>query len=305
MDIIVISSRFSEAKCFKLNIFGVSFVLLTAVGLVLGFAAIINYFTLVYGVSNQSPYLHTFLEIIHEKETARTKSYLNENINNMARHMGEMQSKISRLEEIGDRVTKLAGLDPQKLKFASRPSERYLVGADGKIPGSLEQIGLEARKFKTLIDDRLDKLELLEARLTVKYVDKQLLPTGKPVKGGWYSSNFGWRIDPFTKSRAFHEGLDSMSPAGTPIKAAAGGVVVYSSRHPEYGNMVELDHGNGYTTRYAHASVINVKLGDVVRRGQEIAKVGNTGRSTGPHLHYEVRKHGKPQNPIRYVRGRI
>jgi murein DD-endopeptidase MepM/ murein hydrolase activator NlpD len=123
-----------------------------------------------------------------------------------------------------------------------------------------------------------------------------------PVAGGWYSSNYGWRIDPFTGQRAFHEGVDFMAQMGTPIFAAAGGVVVYSDLHPQYGNMVEIDHGNDLISRYAHASRRLVKLGDVVLRGARIAEVGMTGRSTGPHLHFEVRQRGAPANPAQFLR---
>jgi murein DD-endopeptidase MepM/ murein hydrolase activator NlpD len=127
------------------------------------------------------------------------------------------------------------------------------------------------------------------------------LPTQLPVSTGWYSSNFGWRIDPFTGWNAFHEGMDFMAAEGTAITAAAGGVVVYAGPHPQYGNMMEVDHGNGLVTRYAHASKLIANVGDVVLRGQKIAEVGNTGRSTGTHLHFEVRQWGAPQNPARFL----
>jgi murein DD-endopeptidase MepM/ murein hydrolase activator NlpD len=131
---------------------------------------------------------------------------------------------------------------------------------------------------------------------------RQLMPTGMPVANGYHSSNFGWRIDPFTGFNAYHEGIDFMAEAGTTIRAAAGGVVVYAALHPQYGNMVEIDHGNDLVTRYAHASKLSVKVGDVVLRGSKIAEVGSTGRSTGTHLHFEVRHKGAAQNPGRFLR---
>src|SRR5690606_20944576 len=160
------------------------------------------------------------------------------------------------------------------------------------------------RQLDTLtrqLDDRGDKLGILESLFTADSARKKLIPI-LPVPRGWYSSNFGWRIDPFTGQRAFHEGIDVMVEHGTPIRAAAGGVVVYSDHHPQYGNMVEIDHGNGYVTRYAHASKRLVKLGEVVVRGDQIATVGRTGRATGPHLHFEVRHNGAPINPSRFVK---
>jgi murein DD-endopeptidase MepM/ murein hydrolase activator NlpD len=128
-----------------------------------------------------------------------------------------------------------------------------------------------------------------------------LLPSIPPVHTGFYSSNFGWRIDPFTGVSAMHEGVDFMADAGTPIYASAGGVVDYAALHPQYGNMVEIDHGNDIVTRYAHASKLLVKVGQVVRRGEKIAEVGSTGRSTGNHLHFEVRYKGIAQNPVRFL----
>ena len=118
----------------------------------------------------------------------------------------------------------------------------------------------------------------------------------------WYSSSFGARIDPFTGKKAYHDGVDFVAELGAPIIAAAGGMVVYSGLHPEYGNMIAVDHGNNLVSRYAHASKRLVKLGQVVMQGEKIAEVGNTGRSTGPHLHFEVRHKGLPQNPLRFLK---
>jgi murein DD-endopeptidase MepM/ murein hydrolase activator NlpD len=128
-----------------------------------------------------------------------------------------------------------------------------------------------------------------------------MLPSLVPATDAWYSSNYGWRIDPFTGKNAMHEGVDFIVPEGTEVYASAGGVVVYADYHPQYGNMVEIDHGKDIVTRYAHASKLLVKVGQMVRRGQEIARSGSTGRSTGPHLHFEVRYKSMPQNPVRFI----
>ena len=151
------------------------------------------------------------------------------------------------------------------------------------------------------MDDRTDKLGLLDSMLMQDRLTRKMLPSVMPITGGSYSSNFGWRADPFTGRNAFHEGVDFISASGTAIIAAAGGVVVYSDYHPEYGNMIEVDHGNDFVTRYGHASKRLVKIGDVVLRGQKIAEVGSTGRSTGSHLHFEVRNRGVPLNPARFL----
>ena len=161
-----------------------------------------------------------------------------------------------------------------------------------------QQLDLLSRQ----VEDRGDKLGVLESLLTLDSARKKLVPSIPPVQANWHSSSYGWRIDPFSGQRAFHEGIDFMAEHGAPIQAAAGGVVVYSDFHPQYGNMVEIDHGNGLSTRYAHASTRAVKVGDVVMRGAKLGEVGRTGRATGTHLHFEVRRNGPPQDPARFLR---
>ena len=151
------------------------------------------------------------------------------------------------------------------------------------------------------VDQRSDQLGVLEALLVTDSATKKFLPTLKPIEDAWYSSNFGWRIDPFTGQQAFHEGIDFPADTGTPIEAAASGKVVFAEVHPAYGKMIEIDHGNGLVSRYAHCSALLVSEGDFVIRGQLIARVGTTGRSNGPHLHFEVRLNGVPQNPARFL----
>ena len=132
-------------------------------------------------------------------------------------------------------------------------------------------------------------------------IKQLLIPTQHPVAAGNLGSSFGWRIDPINGGSALHTGLDFQASTGVPIVAAAGGVVVTQEFHPAYGNMVELDHGNDLITRYAHASQVFVKKGDLVKRGKKIAEVGTTGRSTGPHLHFEVLVQGVPQDPQKFL----
>jgi murein DD-endopeptidase MepM/ murein hydrolase activator NlpD len=156
-------------------------------------------------------------------------------------------------------------------------------------------------RLSHIVNDRSDKLTALKTQLLQNKLSRRLLPSMPPVHTGYYSSNFGWRIDPFTGAPAMHEGVDFVANAGTPIYASAGGVVDYAGLDGSYGNMVEIDHGNNIVTRYAHASKVLVKVGQVVRRGQEIAEVGSTGRSTGNHLHFEVRYKGVAQNPVRFL----
>jgi murein DD-endopeptidase MepM/ murein hydrolase activator NlpD len=152
-----------------------------------------------------------------------------------------------------------------------------------------------------LTDQRTDLMAVVESRLFEQKVRNMMVPTQAPVTGSNVGSSFGWRIDPFTGRSALHTGLDFQANTGTPVLAAAGGVVVTQEYHPAYGNMIEVDHGKDLMTRYAHASKVFVKKGDLIKRGQKIGEVGTTGRSTGPHLHFEVLVRGVQQDPQKFL----
>lgn len=301
MDIILVSNKFDQARSFKLSGPQIFFLGLLFLLTVISLSVLLNYFSLRYAVTNKSPYLHSLLEAVQEEQTRRTQSYVRESLNTMAARVGEMQAKLLRLDTLGERLSKLAGLDPKEFMFEQSPA----VGGPSPTlepkPLSYDELTHQLEALNGDLDDRSDKLGALESRLFLDYAKQQFVPTSLPVESNWFSSNFGWRIDPFTGLSTFHEGVDFMSPVGRPIRAAGAGVVVYSGLHPQYGNMVEIDHGNGLVTRYAHASKLKAKVGDVVVIGQKIAEVGSTGRSTGPHLHFEVRVGGAAVNPNKYL----
>jgi len=302
MNVILVSNGTSKARSF---ILGKPQLLLLGVGGFLGvisLAVLLHYFSLRYAVVNDSPYLRSLLVSLQAQENERTQSYLRDSLNTMASKVGELQARLLRIDALGERLTKVAGLKPQDFMFDRAPARG---GADSSMPSaevSMKQLGTTLDQMSRDLEDRTDKLRVLESMLTEDSAKRQLVPSGMPVDNGFYSSNFGWRIDPFTGLNAFHEGMDFMAEEGTVIHAAAGGVVVYADKHPQYGNMVEIDHGNDLITRYAHASKLLVKVGDVVLRGSKVANVGSTGRSTGTHLHFEVRHRGVAQNPARFLR---
>jgi len=226
-------------------------------------------------------------------------AYQRNSMDAMAVRVGEMQARLQRLDALGGRLVKLTGMQPSEFQFDETPPQ----GGPLLMQNSLSASGLERQldTLSALIDDRTDKLMALETLLRQNQLSKEMLPSSPPINVGWFTSNFGWRSDPFTGKSAMHEGVDYMAEAGTPIHASSGGVVVYADTHSQYGNMVEIDHGNDIVTRYAHASRVLVKVGQVVRRGDKIAEVGSTGRSTGNHLHFEVRYKGSAQNPVRFL----
>ena len=302
MNIILVSGKRAKAKTITLGL--PQFVLL-GLGVmvsVLALASAINYVLLRYAAELNVPYLQSILLSAQQEHNEKTESYLRENLNAMAVRLGQMQAQLVRLDTLGERLAKLAGFKPQDLVFNEPPARGGAVSSLPPQDISLSDFTRQLDMLTQQVEDRGDKLGVLESLFTVDSAKKKLLPTILPVEGGWYSSNFGWRLDPFTGQRAFHEGIDVIAEHGTAIRAAAGGVVVFSDVHPQYGNMVEIDHGNDLISRYAHASKRTVKIGDVVLRGAKIGEVGKTGRATGTHLHFEVRQRGAPVNPAQFLK---
>lgn len=302
MNIILVSGNLAKARTYVLTSSQIAALAAGFVLLVLSVAVGLNYLVLRHAAETRSPLLQSALFSFQEREQEKSRSYLRENLNAMAVRLGQMQAQLLRLDSLGERLAKLSGLKPQEFLFDRLPGQG---GAASSLPQqdlSLGEFNQRLADLARLMDDRTDKLGVLESLLMQDRLAKKMLPSAQPVPDGAYSSNFGWRIDPFTGRNAFHEGVDFVAESGTAIVAAAGGVVVYSDYHPEYGNMIEVDHGNDLITRYGHASRRLVKVGDVVLRGQKIAEVGNTGRSTGSHLHFEVRDRGVPLNPARFLR---
>jgi len=247
----------------------------------------------------QAPSVQRLVISSQQNETDKNREVMQQRLSAMAIKVGEMQAQVMRLEALGERVAKVAGIKKEEINFDRKPGSGGVY-----VPGnalSLNDFEGELFKLGRVLDDKTDQLAVMDAMLSLESVRKAALPTASPIAIGFFSSNYGWRLDPFTGQRAMHEGVDFVAEHGTPIKAAAGGIVIYSDYHSGYGNMLEVDHGNGLISRYGHASKRLVKEGDVVLRGQKIGEVGSTGRSTGPHLHFEVLLHGTPQNPTRYL----
>lgn len=234
--------------------------------------------------------------LVREDLTQRDR-YLRENLDSMARKVGEMQARLMQLETLGERVSGLAGIP---VPDAKNPPGRGGALVSGR-PLSVEDLQATLDDLERLTGQRTDLLTVVESRLFDQKIKTMMVPTQQPVASGNLGSSFGWRIDPFNGRSALHTGLDFQADPGTPILAAAGGLVVTQEYHPAYGNMVEVDHGNDLVTRYAHASRVFVKKGDLIKRGQKIAEVGTTGRSTGPHLHFEVMVQGVYQDPQKFL----
>ena len=249
-----------------------------------------------YAVEHDWPWLGAVARNVMLQDGVEQQRIQQANIDAMARKLGEMQARVMQLESLGERVMGLAGLPAPK--DVKAPGQGGIL-VPGK-PLQLSQLNAALDDLGALAEQRSEWLTVAESRLFDAHIRKRMLPTHLPVDVA-LGSPFGWRIDPFTGQSALHTGQDFPAATGTDIVAAAGGVVVAQQWHPAYGNMLEIDHGNQLMTRYAHASKTLVKLGDLVRRGQKIAEVGSTGRSTGPHLHFEVWLQGVLQNPQQFL----
>jgi len=225
-----------------------------------------------------------------------------------AKELGELQARMMRLDAQSQRLAKFAGekgkQDTNKSNLQKEtdllPANRGgpLINAHPMTESDLQATILELAQA---VDARDDNLSGLEAKILQQGVLKDMLPNGTPVSAAYNSSSYGWRIDPFTGYKAFHEGLDFPANIGTSIHAAADGIVSEADHTSDYGNIVKIEHGSGLETRYAHASKLLVHVGERVVKGQVVAEVGNTGRSTGPHLHYEIRLNGEALDPRRYL----
>lgn len=297
MQLIITDTRL--AKSHALHLSGTKLVLFF-LGLSLALMLVsagLYHWVFLKGAREGWPIIGSLVRLVVKDEFAQRDRYMRENIEVMAKKVGEMQAKLLQLESLGERVSGLAGLNPADIK-APPGSGGVLVSGPNL---SLEELNKAVSQLDAAAMQRTDLMTVLESRLFEQKIKKMMVPTQTPVVGGVLGSAFGWRIDPITGGSALHTGLDFPAQPGTPIYSAAGGLVVTQEFHPQYGNMVEIDHGNDLISRYAHASKVFVKKGDLIKRGQKIAEVGTTGRSTGPHLHFEVLVQGVPQDPQKFL----
>jgi murein DD-endopeptidase MepM/ murein hydrolase activator NlpD len=221
----------------------------------------------------------------------------------LAIRIAQMNARIIRLDALGRRLTGMADLEDGEFDFDSAPAlggpeEPVAVGSNVATPELVESM----QSLADQLNNREAQLGVLETVLMGQNLKDRVYPQGRPVNSGWISSYFGKRTDPFTGKPANHTGIDFAGKLGDPVEAVADGVVTWSAARYGYGVMVEINHGNGYSTRYAHNAENLVVVGDEVRKGQAVARMGETGRATGPNLHFEVLKNGRRVNPVNFIR---
>ncbi len=246
------------------------------------------------------------LEWTRQLDTQRTqmqdvRGQLQEKLDALAGRVGQMNAQVIRLDALGRRLTEMADLDKGEFNFDTLP-------AQGGPEGIFDSVAVASPDLSAMLDglarqlqDRERQLGVLESLISTRNLSRQIVPGGRPVSQGWISSYFGSRADPFTGRTAFHAGLDFAGKEGSQVVAVASGVVTWSKDRFGYGRTVEINHGNGYVTRYAHNSSNLVAVGETVQKGDPIALIGSSGRSTGPHLHFEVLKNGRSVNPMAFV----
>lgn len=223
------------------------------------------------------------------------------NIDALSQRLGSLQAHVNRLNALGSRLVDVAKLDADEFDFADPPGVGgpAEAGDQGTTVVALDA-ALEA--LAEQLQDREAKLRALDQLMMNRNLHAEVFPSGRPIRQGWISSRYGKRTDPFTGKQEFHKGMDFAGKRGSEVVAVGAGVVTWAGKRSGYGNLVEIDHGGRYATRYGHNQQILVGIGDTVKKGQVIAKMGNTGRSTGPHVHFEVRKDGRAIDPARYIR---
>jgi murein DD-endopeptidase MepM/ murein hydrolase activator NlpD len=224
------------------------------------------------------------------------------NVNALAARLAELQAASTRLDALGERLVQLGKLDPEEFNFNQPPPvggpEMFISDSQSNVAG----LGGSISRLSEILNSQYARLDALQLLLLDRNLEQERTPAGWPVSSGWISSGFGERNDPFTGKRARHQGLDFAGIKGSEILGVASGVVIWSGSRQGYGKMLEIDHGNGYITRYAHNDELLVKVGDGITAGQTIAKMGETGRASSPHVHFEVLHKGKHVNPYKFVK---
>jgi len=238
-----------------------------------------------------------------EKELAETRDKAQLQLDALTTKIGGLQAELTRINALGQRLTSLAKINKDEFDFSQRPG----IGGPAN-PSEREYLSPnlfhDLDDFSAHLNDRAHQLEVLESVFLNKEISAERRISGRPIAKGWISSFYGKRLDPFNGKPDWHAGMDFAGKSGSDVIATGAGVITWSAKRSNYGKFIEISHGGGLTTRYAHNSELLVEVGDVVSKGQVIAKMGSEGRSTGPHVHYEILKNGKTINPTTFVNRR-
>lgn len=309
MDIILINRESGQSRRFGFNPRSLKFIvpLVVVPAVLLGAAAWTGYALAPQARATQQVMKTAALwdkqADAQRREIHELRRDMDDNMHALAKRLGELQAHMTRINAVGERMTLMAELDAGEFNFDNPPplggpEEQTAAGA----PPTVDEFRRTLDRFSRELDARERQMRVLRDLMVAGELREEVMPSGRPIKSGWMSSSFGLRTDPFTGRRANHYGIDFAGGLGSEVIAVASGVVVYADERYGYGNLVEINHGNGYVTRYGHNQEILVSMGERVIKGQSIAKMGSTGRSTGPHVHFEVLHNGRVVNPTSYIR---
>jgi len=302
MKFIIVDKKSGKHRSFNANgfIFGV------ALAGLLSIPAAAGYFAYRFGVAEadmNGEMVARWREVLNQQQDVieKVRWEAEHNLEASALRIAQLQARIVRLDALGERLTKVGRLNEGEFDFSQAPAmggpENLTDVAGYQPPAYMDLLDQLARD----IEDREQQLGVLETLLADRKMQRDVFLAGRPVRKGWMSSRYGHRVDPITGKRAWHNGVDFAGKNGSDVIAVAAGVVVYSGQRNGYGQMVEINHGSGYSTRYGHHKELIVKAGDIVRKGEVIGLMGSSGRSTGPHVHFEVFKNGRIVDPAAYI----
>lgn len=247
--------------------------------------------------SDQVSFIRSEMQIQREL-IEQTRFNAQADMDALAARLGQIQAHATRLNALGQKLVKIAKIDTREFNFDEVPG---LGGPEEPESVINTDFSSQISAMVAELDEREQQLSVLETILINSHVKEEVFPDGRPIRVGWVSSYYGTRTNPFTGRLQFHKGMDFASKSGSDVLAVAGGVVTWASDRYGYGNLVEINHGNGYVTRYGHNQKNLVQVGDTVKKGQKVAEMGSTGRSTGPHVHFEVLQNGHQINPLKFV----
>jgi murein DD-endopeptidase MepM/ murein hydrolase activator NlpD len=304
MQIIVVSRRYSRPKTFVLSAPAVLAAGIAVVGLIFLIFKLLGVSLAAGDKPVNSDVMADWQATLQAQkdELSAAKAYSEAQVEALAVRTAELQSRLLRLDALAERLASMAKLDKSEFDFSQDPAMGGPVDSETQRSADEPLDFIETLDMLTdQIERREQQLEFMESLLSNRKLRDSGMIAGRPIVKGWLSSPYGYRTDPFHGRKAWHKGVDFAGKQGSDIVAVGAGVVTWADKRSGYGNLVQINHGNGYTTRYGHNSEILVKSGDIVKKGQVIAKMGSSGRSTGAHVHFEVLKAGKSVNPLAYI----
>jgi len=301
MNIVVFSKRWARAHHVELSHPLVLSVFAAAMLLLFGGAFLAG----VHWSARATPTTaaETQVLVTQQAQIHAARQQIDEQLADLAARVGQVNAQMLRLNALGKRLTEMAHLDKGEFNFDAPPAQGGPEADEAEPLAAAGELDSVLDRLQAQLTDRERQMVILETFISARMLTRMGVPSGNPVPGSYISSEFGRRSDPFTGLLAFHAGIDFAASQGASVRSVAPGVVTWAGTRSGYGQLVEINHGNGYITRYGHNSRILVHVGDKVDKGQPVSQVGSTGHSTGPHLHFEVLKNGQAIDPMKFVQG--